>query len=127
MKAWKDANPDNAEPKPEDFAGVFFETYSKEHPGTFPLAVETPGADGKIEKTLQPRKDGTDIQAIFFDMWRQEHPDVKLEKVPSDMVMASGAGLDPDITFQNAHYQLDRVAAKWAAGSHRPEEECARK
>lgn len=127
MKAWREANPDNAEPKPEDFSGVFFETYSKEHPGTFPMAVETPAADGKVEKTLQPGKEGTDIQAIFFDLWRQEHAEAKLEKVPSDMVMASGAGLDPDITYQNARYQLDRVAARWAASSHRPEEEVPRR
>jgi K+-transporting ATPase ATPase C chain len=121
VAAWHTANPDNTEPKPEDFAVAFFENYSKENPGTFPVAVETKQADGTTAKTVEPAKEASDIQSIFFDLWRQEHPDAKLQHLPADMVTASGAGLDPDITYQNALYQLDRVAARWAASSQQSE------
>ncbi|MHB8382825.1 MAG: potassium-transporting ATPase subunit C, partial [Candidatus Binataceae bacterium] len=79
----------------------------------------TQAQNGKPQSTIAPVASGSDIQSTFFDMWRQEHPNANLADVPGDMVTTSGSGLDPHITLQNAEYQLDRVASKWAADTKR--------
>jgi K+-transporting ATPase ATPase C chain len=119
VKDWIKANPATPEPKPTDVAVVFFKSYSTEHPGTFPSAVTKTGADGKPVTDIEPVNAGSDIQTIFFDSWRQDHPDAALGDVPGDYVTASASGLDPHITLENAMFQLDRVASKWAADKKR--------
>jgi K+-transporting ATPase ATPase C chain len=115
---WVKENP-GASPSAPDVAGVFFATFAKENPGQFPSAVTRQTADGRSTTTIERVREGTDIQSIFFDMWRHEHADADLEALPGDLVTASGSGLDPHITLQNAEYQLDRVVSKWAENTKR--------
>jgi potassium-transporting ATPase KdpC subunit len=116
---WAKQNPATPNPQPSDLAVLFFENFSKAHPGKFPSQVTTSLAGGKGQTAIEPVATGSDIQAIFFDMWRQDHPDAPLRDVPGDMVTTSASGLDPDITLENAQFQLDRVASKWAADTRR--------
>jgi K+-transporting ATPase ATPase C chain len=98
---------------------MFFENFSKRNPGKFPSAVTKQLPGGKSQTVIEPVASGSDVQSIFFDMWRQDHPDADLANVPGDMVTTSGSGLDPHITLDNAEYQLDRVASKWATDTKR--------
>ena len=116
---WKRDNPGTPDPKAPDLAVFFFENFSKENPGKFPSSVTKTGADGKPITDIEPVATGSDIQSIFFDMWRQEHADAPLQDIPADMVMASGSGLDPHISLDNAEYQLDRISQKWASDTKR--------
>lgn len=121
VRAFVRDRPENPEPKPEDMAADFFKAYAREHPGAWP-SYGAP--EGQTRAVWHNIREGSEIQSYFFDMWRQEHPDVDLEPVPGDMVMSSGSGLDPDITLKNARWQLDnRVARAWADKTRRNERE----
>ena len=42
--------------------------------------------------------------------WMEAHPDVKQEDIPSDLLTASGSGLDPHISVRGARVQVGEIS-----------------
>ena len=45
-----------------------------------------------------------------IDTFLVHNPSVKKEEIPSELVTASGSGLDPDLSFEGANVQIARIA-----------------
>jgi K+-transporting ATPase ATPase C chain len=51
------------------------------------------------------------VQALI-DTFLVHHPEVGKNEIPSDLVTASGSGIDPDISVRAAQVQVKRIASK---------------
>ena len=58
---------------------------------------------GAISKDLKKAVDDR------VDNIRKFYPKIKIEDIPSELLLASGSGLDPHISFNTALFQVDRI------------------
>lgn len=94
----------HGEPMGSQWIGQFFtdERYFWGRPSaTQPVAYNTLDAKGSNAAVTQP----------MYRIWLSAKANALSHKpIPADFVMASGSGLDPDMSPETAFYQADRVA-----------------
>ena len=67
---------------------------------TMPSGASNYGAISKdLKKAVDDRVDNI----------RKFYPKIKIEDIPSELLLASGSGLDPHISFNTALFQVDRI------------------
>lgn len=72
---------------------------NKEYTGIASVSNNFANSNPKLEKRIIK-----DIETFM-----KENPTVKKEDIPSDIITASGSGLDPNISIQAAAIQIDRI------------------
>lgn len=76
-----------------------------------PSAVEYNAAGSAASNKGPSNKEYLETVQKRIDTFLVAHPYLAKSDIPSDMVTASGSGLDPDISVQGANIQVDRIAS----------------
>lgn len=87
-------------------SGVNYNTYTEKEKedGTYGGVASGGSNLGPTSKELKVRTEKS------VNQFRKEHPEVKRDDIPTDLLTASGSGLDPDITPQSAEIQVPEIA-----------------
>jgi K+-transporting ATPase ATPase C chain len=132
---WADKSVADIKNNSSDAAKAFWKSFAEANiaavawPTIEDQIVKDESGKDKTVKVITPVQEGANVQSYMFDPWLKanresiEKKTIILEKVPADMVMASGSGLDPHITLKNALCQLDGVAEEWAKRTNKSKDQ----